>query len=79
MIRFGNLVCERIGNVLGVELYLLTNKFKKQKVKLFDIWVTGDFISNEQYLIILKRKFLVIQLLFIFHKVLEVLSKYINI
>lgn len=79
LIRFGNLGCERIGSLLGVELYLLTNKFKKQKVKLFDIWVTGDFISNEQYLIILKRKFLVIQQLFIFYKVLEKLSKYINI
>ena len=79
LIRFGNLDCDRLGRIFVTELYLLTNKFKKQKVKLFDIWVTGDFISNEQYLIILKRKFLVIQQLFIFYKVLEILSKYINI
>ncbi len=72
LIRFGNLGIERIGVFFDTELYLLTNKFKKQKVKLFDIWVTGDFISNEQYLIILKRKFLVIQQLFIFYKVLVV-------
>ena len=74
LIRFGNLDCDRLGRIFATELYLLTNKFKKQKVKLFDIWVTGDFISNEQYLIILKRKFLVIQQLFIFYKVLEILS-----
>ena len=53
LIRFGSLGCERIGAISYVELYLLVNKFKK-KVKSFDIWVTGDFISNEQYLIILK-------------------------
>ena len=79
LIRFGNLGCDRIGTFVIAELYLLINKFKKKKVKPFDIWVTGDFISNEQYLIILKRKFLVIQQLFIFYKVLEILSKYINI
>ena len=79
LIRFGNLNIERIGVFFETELYLLTNKFKKQKVKLFDIWVIEDFISNEQYLIILKRKFLVTQQLFIFYKVLEILSKYINI
>ena len=78
LIRFGDLDCTRIGNVFNAEQYLLFCKFKK-KVKSFDIWVTGDFISNEQYLIILKRKFLVIQHLFIFYKVLEILSKYINI
>ena len=78
LIRFGNLGCERIGRFFDAELYLLINKFKK-KVKSFDIWVAGDFISNEQYLIILKRKFLVIQHLFIFYKALELLSKYINI
>ena len=79
LIRFGNLNIERIGVFFETELYLLTNKFKKQKVKLFDIWVIEDFISNEQYLIILKRKLLVIQQLFIFYKVLQILSKYINI
>ena len=79
LIRFGNLGCERIGKFSSAEMYLLFNKFKKKKVKSCDIWVTGDFISNEQYLIILKRKFLVIQHLFIFYKVLELLSKYINI
>ena len=78
LIRFGSLGSERIGRFSDAELYLLINKFKK-KVKSFDIWVAGDFISNEQYLIILKRKFLVIQQLFIFYKVLEILSKYINI
>ena len=79
LIRFGSLGSERIGRFINAELYLLTNKLKKQKVKSFDIWVAGDSISNEQYLIILKRKFLVIQQLFIFYKVLEILSKYINI
>ena len=54
LIRFGDLVCARIGHIRNAELYLLVNKFKK-KVKSFDIWVAGDSISNEQYLIILKR------------------------
>ena len=79
LIRFGNLGCERIGRFFDAEVYLLFSKFKKKRVKSFDIWVTGDFISNKQLLIILKRKFLVIQKLFIFYRVLELLSKYINI
>ena len=79
LIRFGNLGCERVGRFFTAELNLLFNKFKKKKVKSFDIWVAGDFISNEQHFIILKRKFLVIQQLFIFYKILELLSKYINI
>ena len=79
LIRFGSLDSERIGRFFNAELYLLTNKFKKKKVKSFDIWVTGDFISNKQLLIILKRKFVVIQQLFIFYKILELLSKYISI
>ena len=79
LIRFGNLGCDRIGHFFTAELYLLINKFKKKRVKPFDIWVTGDAISNKQFLIILKRKFLIIQHLFIFYKVLELLSKYINI
>ena len=78
LIRFGSLGSERIGCFYNVEMYLLINKFKK-KVKSFDIWVAGDSISNEQYLIMLKRKFLIIQHLLIFYKVLERLSKYINI
>ena len=72
LIRFGNLGCERIGRILEAEQYLLVNKFKK-KVKSFDIWVAGDSISNKQLLIILKRKFLIIQHLLIFQKVLELL------
>lgn len=79
LIRFGNLGCERIGRFFDAEVYLLFSKFKKKRVKSFDIWVTGDFISNKQLLIILKRKFLVIQQLFIFYKILELLSKYISI
>ena len=79
LIRFGNLGCERIGRFYNAEMHLLLRKYNKKRVKSFNIWVTGDFISNEQYLIILKRKFLVIQQLFIFYKVLELLSKYINI
>ena len=79
LIRFGNLGCERIGRFFDAELYLLFSKFKKKRVKSFDIWIAGDFISNEQYLIILKRKFLIIQHLFIFYKMLELLSKYISI
>ena len=78
LIRFGSLDSERIGRFSDAELYLLNNKFKK-KVKSFDIWVAGDSISNKQLLIILKRKFLIIQHLLIFYKVLELLSKYINI
>ena len=78
LIRFGSLICNRIGHITDAELYLLINKFKK-KVKSFDIWVAGDSISNKQLLIILKRKFLIIQHLFIFYKALEMLSKYINI
>ena len=79
LIRFGNLGCERIGRFYNAEMHLLLRKYNKKRVKSFNIWVTGDFISNEQYLIILKRKFLIIQHLFIFYKVLELLSKYINI
>ena len=79
LIRFGNLNCERIGRFSDAEMYLLFNKFKKKKVKSFDIWVTGDFISNKQLLIILKRKFLIIQHLLIFYRVLVLLSKYISI
>ena len=78
LIRFGNLTCGRIGHVRNAEMYLLINKFQK-KVKSFDIFVAGDSISNEQYLIILKRKFLIIQHLLIFYRVLDLLSKYINI
>ena len=33
LIRFGDLGCERIGRFFETELYLLTNKFKKKKVK----------------------------------------------
>jgi len=79
LIRFGNLACGRIGCFFNAELHLLFRKYNKKRVKSFDIWVTGNFISNEQYLIILKRKFLIIQYLFIFYKALELLSKYINI
>ena len=78
LIRFGDLDCTRIGNVFTAEQYLLFCKFKK-KVKSFDIWTTGDYLCNKQLLVILKRKFFIVQSLLIFYNVLKLLSKYIKL
>ena len=79
-IRFGNLNCERIGNsVFDAELYLLFNKFKKKKIKSFDIWVLGEYLCNQQLLVILKRKFFISQHLLVFYNALKILSKYFNV
>ena len=59
-IRFGNLGCERIGNFLTAELYLLNNKFEKKRSKSFDIWIVGESLCNNQLLVMLKRKFLLL-------------------
>ena len=79
-IRFGNLNCERIGNsFFDAELYLLFNKFKKKKIKSFDIWVLGEYLCNQQLLVILKRKFFISQHLLVFYNALKILSKYFNV
>ena len=78
-IRFGNLGCERIGNFLAAELYLLNNKFEKKRSKSFDIWIVGESLCNNQLLVMLKRKFFVVNHLSFFWRILKLLSKYTDI
>lgn len=79
LIRFGNADCDRIGRAKSVEVYLLHKKYGKKENKSFDIWVTGKSpLCNEQLLIMVRRKLLVIEHLFIFVKILQILSKYVD-
>ena len=78
-VRFGNLSIQRIGNISSAERYLLDNIHKKKKVRSFDIWVIDNYICNQQSLVLLKRKFLIIKELCIFYNVLKLISKYISI
>tara|TARA_Y100000590_G_scaffold469948_1_gene660876 strand:+ start:2154 stop:3356 length:1203 start_codon:yes stop_codon:yes gene_type:complete len=79
LIRFGNLGCERIGRIWNAELYLLLEKEKKENTNSFDIWITGYNVSNQQLLIILKRKFFTTSYLLTLYKVINQLSKWLTI
>lgn len=79
LIRFGCLDIQRIGIISHIEHYLLHDRNKKKKTRTLDIWVIGGGNYNKQFHILLKRKFLIIQELNVFYKVLILLSKYIKI